>query len=149
MLNPLRNLNLGLGQQLGRAVLVGVLLFILGLGSFCVIPEAVLAADIDTPGLVVVAGRIKIKPGTKEKFTELAEKCLVPSRKELGSISYSYYEDQTEPNTILYFEEWRNRAALDFHLQTPYFNDFFAQAKDLLAERPEIKVYTVTGYETL
>lgn len=110
---------------------------------------AIAETTIDNANLIVVAGKIQIKSSQKEKFIELAEKCLIPSRKEPGSLSYSFYEDQTQPNTFLYFEEWRDQAALDYHFQTPYFKEFIAQASDLFVSPPEIKVYEISRAKTL
>ncbi len=141
--------SLGLKQRVWRILLNGLIIVLIGWGCIGLISDSALADQPDASELIIVAGKIKIKPGTKEKFSELAQKCLVPSRKEPGSISYSYYEDQTEPNTILYFEEWRDQAALDFHFQTPYFKEFIDQAQPLFDGSPEITVYRVAGSKTL
>ncbi len=117
--------------------------------SLLLLPAQVMAATSSSGGLVVVAGKINIKPGTKPEFTKIAMKCLVSSRQEPGSVSYSFYEDQTSPNTILYFEEWRDQAALDHHFQTPYFKEFMADATPLFDGTPEIKVYHVADAATL
>ncbi|AFY61246.1 hypothetical protein Syn6312_2126 [Synechococcus sp. PCC 6312] len=132
------------------SIMVGLLLaLVIGLSTVLVLPSPAQATVREAPSLVVVAGKIKIKPGTKEEFTQLAEKCLILSRQEPGSVSYSFYEDQTAPNTILYFEEWRNQAALDHHFQTPYFQEFMEKAGPLFNGTPEIKVYSVAETKTL
>lgn len=126
-----------------------VITLVIAGSSSLILPSPVQAAVSESPALVVVAGKIKIKPGHKEEFTKLAEKCLTLSRQEPGSISYSFYEDQTAPNTFLYFEEWRDQASLDYHFSTPYFKALIDQAGPLFAEAPEIKVYKIDSYKTL
>jgi quinol monooxygenase YgiN len=38
-------------------------------------------------------------------------------------------------------EEWTGQAALDEHLQTPYLQDFLAQADDIPAEPLDITMW--------
>lgn len=99
--------------------------------------------------LIVVAGNIKVKPNKREEFIALSKTFIKPSRSEAGSIAYSFYEDETEKNTFLFFEEWRDQAALDYHFQTPYFQKFVDRSPDLFAEPAQIKIYTIDKIQTL
>jgi len=98
---------------------------------------------------IVVAGNIKVKPDKRDEFIALSKTFIDPSRSEPGCITYSFYEDETEDNTFLFFEIWRNKAALDYHFQTPYFHEFVEKSPDLLAQPPQIKIYTIAEVETL
>ena len=46
---------------------------------------------------IVLAGRYKIKSEKRERFLELANSGLEPSRAESGNISYSFYEEAGIP----------------------------------------------------
>lgn len=102
---------------------------------------------MDSP--IIVTGNIKVKPDKKEEFIALSRTFIQPSRSESGCISYSFYEDESEDNTFLFFEIWRNRAALDYHFQTPYFHEFVEKSPDLLAQPAQIKIYNIASLETL
>lgn len=99
--------------------------------------------------LIVVAGSVKVKPDKREDFIALSKTFIEPSRSEAGSISYSFYEDETEKNNFLFFELWQDRAALDYHFQTPYFHEFVEKSPDLLAKPAQIKIYTIAETQTL
>ncbi|AIE73650.1 hypothetical protein D082_11220 [Synechocystis sp. PCC 6714] len=97
----------------------------------------------------MVAGNIKVRPDKREEFIALSQTFIEPSRSEPGCISYSFYEDETEANTFLFFEVWRNRLALDEHFQTPYFHEFVEKSPDLLAKPAEITIYKIAETQTL
>lgn len=96
---------------------------------------------IDVP--TVLAGRYKIKPEQRERFLELATAGIEPTRKEAGNISYSFYEDAAVPNSFIYFEEWRSRAALAEHLQQPYITPLLKEFSDLVDGEVDVRVYDI------
>ncbi|WP_338116553.1 MULTISPECIES: putative quinol monooxygenase [Synechocystis] len=135
-------------------MLVGVLLTLViplfFLLSILFLPLPTLAdGDGGANQSIIVAGNIKVKPEKREEFIALSQTFIGPSRSEPGCISYSFYEDETENNTFLFFEVWRNRAALEYHFQTPYFHEFVEKSPDLLAKAAEIKIYKIAEFETL
>ncbi|WP_246828980.1 putative quinol monooxygenase [Synechococcus sp. PCC 7502] len=105
-------------------------------------------ADDDNE-LIVVAGQVKVKPEKEKEFISFSESLISPSRAEAGAISYSFYKDGTQDNVYIFYEEWKNQAALDYHFQTPYFKEFVKKAPDLLAEPPVIKIYHVASLKVL
>ncbi|QUS61801.1 putative quinol monooxygenase [Synechocystis sp. PCC 7338] len=138
----------------GQAVLLGVLLTLViplfFLLSIFLLPLPAWADTDDVANQsIIVAGNIKVRPEKRQEFIALSQTFIEPSRSEPGCISYSFYEDETEDNKFLFFEVWRNRAALDYHFQTPYFHEFVEKSPDLLAKAAEIKVYKIAGFETL
>ncbi|UAJ73997.1 antibiotic biosynthesis monooxygenase [Synechocystis sp. PCC 7339] len=138
----------------GQAVLLGVLLTLViplfFLLSIFLLPLPAWADTDDVANQsIIVAGNIKVRPEKRQEFIALSQTFIEPSRSEPGCISYSFYEDETEDNKFLFFEVWRNRAALDYHFQTPYFHEFVEKSPDLLVKAAEIKVYKIAGFETL
>lgn len=98
---------------------------------------------IDVP--VVVAGKFKIKPEKRELFLKLATSIIEPTRKELGVISYSFYEESTIPNSFIYFEEWQSREALSQHLKADYTQQLLSVFPEIIDREPDIKVYDIAG----
>lgn len=98
---------------------------------------------------IIVAGSMKVKPEKRQAFLDLAQSCIQPSRSEPGCISYSFYEDRTEENQFLFFEEWQSREALEQHFQTAYFQQFAAQVPELFEGEVTIKIYQISGIEKL
>ncbi|MEM6719132.1 MAG: antibiotic biosynthesis monooxygenase [Bacteroidota bacterium] len=52
-------------------------------------------------------------------------------------------------NTFLFFEEWKDQEAIDFHVAQDYFKTFMEQTAKLIASKPIIKVYEVTHIDEL
>lgn len=105
--------------------------------------------DWNSNELIVVAGQVKVKPERKEDFIALAQSLIAPSRAEVGVLSYSFYKDETQDNVFIFFEEWKNQAALDEHFQTSYFKEFCEKSPDLFIETPLIKIYQVGSFKIL
>lgn len=98
---------------------------------------------------IIVAGSMKVKPEKRQEFLDLAQSCVQPSLSEPGCISYSFYEDGTEKNKFLFFEEWQNREVLEEHFQTSYFQEFAAKAPELFSGEVTIKIYQISHIEQL
>ena len=55
--------------------------------------------------------------------TELL-KLIPPTLKEAGCIQYDLHEDNNQPNTFLFFENWENRDLWQAHLKTAHIAAF-------------------------
>lgn len=94
---------------------------------------------------LVVANRFEIKPEQRGLFLKLATAAIAPTRAEPGCISYGFYESSTEKNSFIYYEEWKDRAALAEHLQKPYVQPLFAQFSEILKGSLVVRVYTTNS----
>lgn len=92
---------------------------------------------------IVLAGRYKIKPEKRERFLQLANSGLQPSRAESGNISYSFYEEAGTPNSFIYFEEWKSREALVEHLRQPYVIPLIEEFSELVDGDANVRVYDI------
>ena len=59
---------------------------------------------------------------------------------EEGTLLYSLNKDKGNPNLLVVVEQYKDKAALDFHSSTPHFKAFFALSGALLGGKPEISV---------
>jgi quinol monooxygenase YgiN len=83
----------------------------------------------DKPFTLIV--RVKVKEGAGKQFEESFAKAIVATRKEKGNLAYDLNRDTQDPSRYLIYERWKDLAALDAHLKTPYL-------KELLAELPKV-----------
>ncbi|MDJ0736875.1 MAG: putative quinol monooxygenase [Nostocaceae cyanobacterium] len=97
--------------------------------------------EVDVP--IVLAGRYKIKAEKRSRFLELAKAGVEPTRKEVGNISYNFYEDAGVRNSFIYFEEWKSRDALAQHLQQPYITPLLKEFQELVDGEADVRVYDV------
>lgn len=77
---------------------------------------------------------IKAKAGkegiVRERIIALAES----TRQESGNINYIPHELTEEPGSFVIYENWRDQAALDNHMNQEYLKKFLDDAPDLLKE---------------
>lgn len=97
--------------------------------------------QVDVP--IVVAVKFKIKPEFRAEFLELATAAISPSRAEEGTISYNFYEDPNDPNSFIYFEEWKSREALYEHLEQDYTKRLLTRFPEMLDGESDPKVYEI------
>ena len=66
--------------------------------------------------------RIRLKPGTAEKFAAEAAKAAKATAAEPGCEAYTFYEDLEHPGTIILFEKWKNTglSSPTSNSRTPY-----------------------------
>jgi quinol monooxygenase YgiN len=95
--------------------------------------------------MIVIAGRVKIKPGLRGEALDLARQIAAQSAAEDGCVSYRFYADVDEEDTFLIFEEWRDEAALAAHFKTPHLIAFRQHLPRLLAAPPVINKYLVSA----
>lgn len=106
-------------------------------------------ADKPTSFNRVIAGKFTVKPEKREEMIRMAQTLYAPSRAEAGSVSYNFYQDSADQNTFLFFEEWKDQAAINYHFQTSYFKQFADKFSELIVGTPSIKVYDVTGVKQM
>lgn len=91
----------------------------------------------ENPPLVVIA-EFQVKPGCLSDFLSLAQDdatCSVAS--EPGCRAFDVCVSDAADGTVVFYEVYDDRAALDAHLATPHFARFKAGFPALIAaERP-------------
>lgn len=95
--------------------------------------------------MLVVAGRIAVKPERRVDAVRLALAVAEATRAEPGCFSYRFYADLEDPNRFFIFEEWRDEAALTAHFGMPHMTTFLENVPGLIAAPPEIVRYEVAA----
>ncbi|HEX4143805.1 MAG TPA: antibiotic biosynthesis monooxygenase [Pirellulales bacterium] len=88
--------------------------------------------------------RIRLKPGTAEKFAAEAAKAAKATAAEPGCEAYTFYEDLEHPGTVILFEKWKNTEALKSHIEQPYTVALLKLLADIEAE-PSIQLLGPLG----
>jgi len=68
--------------------------------------------------MLVIAGRIRVKPERREDAVRLALDVSRETVKEAGCRSYRFYADLEDPGLFFLFEEWDGPDALAQHFAT-------------------------------
>lgn len=93
--------------------------------------------------MLIVAGRVPVKPERRAEAVAAAVKMARASQAEAGCRAYAFYSDLEDPNLFIVFEEWESEAALQAHFQTPHMAEFNALIPQLIAGPPAINRYEV------
>ena len=65
--------------------------------------------------------RMTFRPEDREEITRILRELTPPSRQEPGCISYVPHRVESEPDTVVIYEQYRDQAALDAHRASPHF----------------------------
>lgn len=84
---------------------------------------------------------IHAAPGKGAEMKAALLDLAAATRQEAGNICYRLHET-ADPDEFLIYEQWKDEAALDFHMQTPHLTAFLADEKKLLAGQPAGKFAT-------
>ncbi len=81
-----------------------------------------------------LVARFKATAGHEEALKAALLPCVGPTREEAGCHSYILHQAVEEPTLFVFFEVWRDQAALDAHMATPHFKRLVEAATPHLAE---------------
>jgi len=99
--------------------------------------------------MIVVAGRVAVRPERREEAIQAALAMAGATRKEAGCLTYQFSADLADPNTILIFEEWESDEALARHFQTEHMRIFREGLTRFLAGAPSIKRYEIASVSAM
>ena len=89
-----------------------------------------------------VVARLTIKKEAVESFVQFAQKIVEETRKETGCISYTLYKNTFgQEAEFIFYEEYKDQAAIDFHNKSEYLKQFFSNITPLLAGKPIVEVF--------
>ncbi len=65
--------------------------------------------------------RMRFSPEDHEKLIEILRELALASRQEPGCVTFVPHTLEMDPNTVVIYEQYRDRAASEFHRTTPHF----------------------------
>jgi quinol monooxygenase YgiN len=94
--------------------------------------------------LIVIAGRVRLQPGTRDEALALCLANAAASRAEAGCLGYRFYTDPEDAGVLFVFEEWQDEDALQAHFRAPHLQDFMARIPHFAAEPVRVTRYVVS-----
>jgi quinol monooxygenase YgiN len=95
--------------------------------------------------MIIVTGSVIANAGKFEALLAVSVEHVQRSRQEPGCISHGVSRDSENPNRLVFFEEWVDRAALRDHFALPASRNFVRAARQLASEPPTITIYDATA----
>jgi quinol monooxygenase YgiN len=93
----------------------------------------------------IIAAHLTLKPEKIDPFIHFTKELIEKSRAEEGNISYTLYQNPSAPTQFIFFEEWANQEAIDFHFATVHFQEFDKTIGDYIAAPPVITIYDIAA----
>jgi len=93
-------------------------------------------------GKVTVIAYHRAKPGKEAALRKALLAVCAPTRAEKGCINYDLHISADDPELLVLHENWESRSDLDAHLASAHIDAFRKLAPDLLAEPPNITLWT-------
>lgn len=93
--------------------------------------------------MIVVSGTVTGKPETFDELLAAALDHVRRSRTEPGCLQHGVAIDAENPLTLVFYEEWADRAALDAHFQVPGSLTFMQAVRSLAASQTRMKILPV------
>ena len=95
----------------------------------------------------IISAQVFIKAEKVDDFLAATKGLIEKSRAEAGNVSYSLYQDPEDKTKFLFFEEWKNQAAVDFHFATEHFQQFGKTLDECASAPAVITIYDSIGEE--
>ncbi len=89
---------------------------------------------------IVLIARLKVKTDKIEELKTAALAIVADSRNEAGNINYDIHQSIEDETVFFWHETWVNKAAIDEHFTTPFFQAFFKVVEQIAAEPPLINL---------
>lgn len=97
---------------------------------------------------IVLIARLKVKPDMIEKAKAAALAIVQLSRNEVGCVNYDIHQSIEDETVFLWHETWINKAAVEQHFATPFFQEFFKVVEEVAAEPPQINLTRMISEKT-
>jgi quinol monooxygenase YgiN len=91
---------------------------------------------------VTVIAYHRAKPGKEGALRQALLAVCGPTRAEKGCLNYDLHVSPDDPGLLVFHENWESKYDLDAHLSSAHIDAFRKVAPDLLAESPDITLWT-------
>lgn len=91
--------------------------------------------------MIIVLVDLKIKPGMRDELVQKAQSAIAQSRKEDGNITYNLLLNPENADNAFFVEQWKDKAATDFHNNTDHFKGLIGLLNEYVTEAPVIQSF--------
>jgi len=85
---------------------------------------------------IIILAEIPVKAEYVDTVIALSNATLGPTLAEPGCEFFYQTRKKDEPNTLVFFEVFQSKEALDLHMEAAYTKSFFAGVQGKLAGKP-------------
>jgi autoinducer 2-degrading protein len=91
--------------------------------------------------MIVLKVDMIVKSGMEEKCKEYIRIMQEHSRKEPGCLMYAGHQSTDDPRRFMFYEQYKDQAALEAHRNAPYFKQYVHNGLDPIMEQRNRELY--------
>src|SRR5258708_3885048 len=91
--------------------------------------------------MIVLKVDMLVKPGMEQRCLELIRIMQRHSRQEPGCLMYIGHQSTEDPRRFMFYEQYKDAAALEAHPNAPYFKEYVAGGLDPIMESRSRDLY--------
>ena len=76
----------------------------------------------------VIVALVEAKQGCEALLVQAQRELVEMARHQPGCLSYELHESLEQPGTVVFFEQWLDRASWEHHMRSPLMDAFRASA---------------------
>jgi quinol monooxygenase YgiN len=95
--------------------------------------------------MIVLMVRITVRLDTDEECIRLCREMTEETLKEPGCLQYIVHQSLDNPHCFLFYEQYKDQAALDTHWATPHFKRIILGGVDKLVESRTRELFVPIG----
>ena len=80
---------------------------------------------------IVIVARLTVKTGQEKAFLDVASKLVNATRIEDGNLFYTLYQSVENSTEFIFYEEYKDDAAVKTHLSSAHFAAFAEAIKEM------------------
>lgn len=84
---------------------------------------------------ITVVAKITVKNGSLESVKGELLKMVALTRVEDGCINYDLQQDNDNPAVFIFYENWKNAACLEKHIQSSHYKAYVKAIDGLIEEK--------------
>lgn len=91
--------------------------------------------------MIVVSAVFQAKPGAEAELESALRAMIEPVSKESGALEYAVHRAQDDAGRFFFYEKYRDQAAVDLHMASPYLKALLDKVPALCAGAPVVEFY--------
>jgi quinol monooxygenase YgiN len=94
---------------------------------------------------LTIIATFRAKPGQSEELGRRLIALVEPTRAEAGCINYDLHRSSEDRDIWMFYENWRSKADLDAHVETPYLQALIRDLPKLTVDGLKLKYYSMSS----
>ncbi|MBQ1286148.1 MAG: antibiotic biosynthesis monooxygenase [Lachnospiraceae bacterium] len=91
--------------------------------------------------MIKIIAKNYVKPECVQVFIDTAKELIEKSCAEEGNIFYTLNVSKNDPNTLVFIENWKDQAAIDFHNKTEHFTSIVPKLDEMCNREVSVEIF--------